>query len=109
MSATLSARRDVSQTFTSPRVRGEVEGAERARVRGPLRNSEPIGNLLWSSDPPAALRQRQRPLIPTFSPRAGRRSAHVFPLQPYNAATALTSIRNCSCTRRSIISSVLGG
>jgi hypothetical protein len=27
---------------TSPRVRGEVERAERARVRGPLRESEPV-------------------------------------------------------------------
>jgi hypothetical protein len=37
------ASRERDRLFTSPRVRGEVEGAQRPRVRGPLRDSERFG------------------------------------------------------------------
>jgi hypothetical protein len=54
--------------------------------------------LLRFSEHSTALRQRQRALIPTFSPRAGRRSAQALPLQPpdsQSAATALAAIGKC--------------
>ena len=44
--------------LTSPRWRGEVDRAQRGRVRGPLRESEQVA---WRS-----------PLTPTLSPQAGR-------------------------------------
>src|SRR5580692_10456963 len=54
--------------FTSPRVRGEVEGAKRTRVRGPLRDSELLGSFVAAQKLFGTLRPRRRPLTPP-SPR----------------------------------------
>jgi hypothetical protein len=75
--------------FTSPRVRGEVGALLRARVRGLLRESEPV----------------EAPLTPTLSPQAGRGSKSAVPYAialTYPLALHLADIvaRGISCPRR---------
>ena len=59
-----NAPRERDCFFTSPRVRGEVERAERARVRGPLRNSERRGSSGCVTDSHATLSPAERPPHP---------------------------------------------
>jgi hypothetical protein len=57
-----------------PAARGEVEGAKRPRVRGPLRDSEWSGWRNGAVDLGREARPgRNAPLTPTLSPRGGER------------------------------------
>ena len=57
-----------------PAARGEVEGAKRPTVRGPLRDSERSGSRNGGADSGREVKAQPRgSLIPTFSPHAGRR------------------------------------
>ena len=77
-----------------PAARGEVEGAKRPTVRGPLRDSERSGSRNGGANSGREVKAQPRgPLIPTFSPHAGRRrpvamktSARVRACAPFTRA-----------------------
>jgi len=70
--ANKNAPRERNCFVTSPRVRGEL-GLRSNPGEGPLRDSEPLTRKRRRWRHSAMLKQCERPLIPTFSPHAGRR------------------------------------